>query len=465
MTWGARWFDDMSRTVAEPRSRRVILGGLVGSVFALLPAAASAQDGGQDDREDVCRKGLTTCRTDTRSDPANCGACGHVCPTGQICSGGVCSCPSGLSYCGNLCVNPGTDNYNCGACGHVCPPGKACLRGACVTSCPPGQLVCGDLCVSPGSDNLNCGGCGKACTAGTACVNGVCGGGCPAGQTSCNGQCVDLTTSTQNCGACGTSCPAGSTCRAGVCGAQCAPGQTLCGGVCTDLATDGSNCGGCGRVCPAGSACRAGACAPQCPAGQVICGNTCVNVATDPNNCGGCGRVCSFPNGTGRCVGGVCTIVTCNAGFSDCNGVAGDGCETNISADPNNCGACGRVCGLPNATARCVGGVCTIATCNAGYADCNGNASDGCEINLMSDVRNCGACGNVCSFANASGACVGGVCTIVTCNAGFADCNRFAGDGYEVNLQTDPSNCGACGRACPPGPFGRPGVCTAGVCS
>jgi len=33
---------------------------------------------------------------DVSSDPQNCGACGVVCTGGTVCSGGHCSCPTGL---------------------------------------------------------------------------------------------------------------------------------------------------------------------------------------------------------------------------------------------------------------------------------------------------------------------------------------------------------------------------------
>lgn len=60
----------------------------------------------------------------------------------------------------------------------------------------------------------------------------------------------------------------------------------------------------------------------------------------------------------------------------------------------------------------------------------------------------------------ASSACVGGVCTITACNFGFANCNGTYSDGCEVNLSTDPNNCGSCGHRC----IGTTKNCAAGVC-
>jgi hypothetical protein len=69
----------------------------------------------------------------------------------------------------------------------------------------------------------------------------------------------------------------------------------------------------------------------------------------------------------------------CNAGFSDCDGIEANGCETNINTSVNNCGQCGDPCVLPNANAACVAGQCTIAACLPGFFDCDGNAGNGCE--------------------------------------------------------------------------------------
>jgi hypothetical protein len=51
-----------------------------------------------------------------------------------------------------------------------------------------------------------------------------------------------------------------------------------------------------------------------------------------------------------------------------------------IGSDVNNCGFPGVVCGTrANAVVGCNLGVCNL-TCNAGFADCNGVFSDGCEV-------------------------------------------------------------------------------------
>ena len=69
--------------------------------------------------------------------------------------------------------------------------------------------------------------------------------------------------------------------------------------------------------------------------------------------------------------------------------------------------ACGP-CELPFATPTCADGACAILKCDDGHADCNGDPSDGCEVDT-STPDNCGECGNVCSDTEPvcdQGACV-----------------------------------------------------------
>jgi hypothetical protein len=208
------------------------------------------------------------------------------------------------------------------------------------------------------------------------------------------------------------------------CGVICGFGTLDCNGSANDgcetaIATDANNCGGCGVACSgnniASRTCSNFTCNGACNAGFADCdtnklSNGCeINIGTDPNNCGACGTVCSANNMASRsCGGGVCNGA-CAAGFADCNiNKQVDGCETGVSNDPNNCGGCGFICSNLNMASRtCGSGVCN-GTCNAGYADCNGNKlADGCETNTMNSNSNCGACGNVCS---GSTRCLNGIC-------------------------------------------------------
>src|SRR5262249_55771873 len=88
-------------------------------------------------------------------------------------------------------------------------------------------------------------------------------------------------------------------------------------------------------------------------------------------------------------------------------------------------------------------------TCSDGYADCNSNGCDGCEVNIESDSNNCGGCGTICS---AGDTCQSGAC---------APCSS--------NLQTDSNNCGACGNVCSAGDTCQNGACSTdhggGTCS
>jgi hypothetical protein len=67
------------------------------------------------------------------NDPHNCGSCGHMCKTTEVCSAGTCTatCLTGLQGCSGACVDIKTDNANCGVCGHVCGSGTGCVEGGC----------------------------------------------------------------------------------------------------------------------------------------------------------------------------------------------------------------------------------------------------------------------------------------------------------------------------------------------
>jgi hypothetical protein len=149
----------------------------------------------------------------------------------------------------------------------------------------------------------------------------------------------------------------------------------------------------------------------------------------------------------------------CNPGFGNCDGNAENGCETNLDTSSSHCGTCGNACpARPNATATCSMGECGF-TCNPGYADCDSNPANGCEVNLNESPSHCGRCGNACpARPNATATCHMAMCRL-TCNRGFGNCDGDPTNGCEANLNESPSHCGRCGNACPMGQ-----VCNGGRC-
>lgn len=127
--------------------------------------------------------------------------------------------------------------------------------------------------------------------------------------------------------------------------------------------------------------------------GDDLAAGGCGAPADDVNHCGGCSPCDQIHSAGASCVGGICVYTACRTGFADCNtgGTNADGCETDITSDPQNCGGCGRVCNDTNvAQLHCTSGTCD-SSCNSGFGNCSlppaGNsapyaADDGCESNL-----------------------------------------------------------------------------------
>jgi hypothetical protein len=68
----------------------------------------------------------------------------------------------------------------------------------------------------------------------------------------------------------------------------------------------------------------------------------------------------------------------CNGADDDCDGQIDE--DFDLDTDEANCGACGTVCQLTNASStECIGGDCD-PTCVAGATDCDGDPDAGCEV-------------------------------------------------------------------------------------
>jgi hypothetical protein len=221
------------------------------------------------------------------------------------------------------------------------------------------------------------------------------------------------------------------------------PTQQLCGGACVSTTTDTGNCGACGNGCASGQSCVAGACVTPCSDGQTACGTICVDLQTDAAHCGACDTQCAFAHASATCAAGVCTLGVCDAGYGNCDGNESTGCETDVTSSVDHCGACGSGCAaVANATVSCVNGSCAYA-CEPGFTDCGGACVD-----LQTDANHCGACDTLCPEG---ASCSAGTCA---CPSSTPTVCTYYPDGYNprehcVDTQGDDnSNCGGCGYTC-----------------
>ncbi len=196
----------------------------------------------------------------------------------------------------------------------------------------------------------------------------------------------------------------------------------------------------------------------QCARGLTCCGGACRDTAKDINHCGACLQPCGTANAGAICQAGACRLA-CNAGFGDCNQSAADGCEVALATTAAHCRACNAACSYANAAGVCQAGSCSMGTCTTGYADCDRQAGNGCEVNTATSATNCGACGNACVVPHASPRCVGGACAVGTCDTSYGDCDGEPDGGCESNLRTSSAHCGACGNGCDAGLSCDEGTC------
>lgn len=306
---------------------------------------------------------------------------------------GPTTCTPGQSQC------DGSNLQTCGASGEwhttaVCP--YVCANNACSGVCSPGSMKCDgkttQTCDSNGQwvDGSDCP---------FTCSQGACAGACSPGTTQCNGPTI------QTCDNAGqwtdtNTCP--YVCSGGSCAGSCLPGTSQCNGNSVQTC-DASGQWQSGSACP--FVCVAGACSGSCVPGEKKCSGTSTQTCNSLGQWAGTAACPSAPNSTPTCSGQGTCGTTCQQGFVDCNGNAGDGCETPLGTT-SACLACGNACAAPAfAVPTCTASGCGFS-CTSLRADCNGNSADGCEKDVSSDSKNCGGCGINCH----GNACVSGQC-------------------------------------------------------
>ena len=445
------------------------------------------------------------CEASLKSDKKNCGVCSNHCQTAHVatstCTLGVCnvtSCDSGWSDCdsepSNGCeANLASSVANCGECFGSCyQPGVAnakCINRRCnITSCLANRADCdkdpATGCEADTTSSITCGRCGNNCNSFPQVLSSYCSAGkcvissCLPGYADCdhnssNGCEVDTTNSTDNCRQCGNNCSAlphvkTGSCSASSCSISCAGNYKDCdlnisNGCEVDISSTPTNCGSCGYNCnrlPRVSAtiCNQSSCViNSCALGWSDCdaeaSNGCeANLASNVVACGSCFGSCYQPGvSKADCIHGKCNITKCFANRADCDKDPATGCEADTTS-LYTCGRCGNNCiGLPHVlSSYCSAGKCVISSCLPGYADCDRNSSNGCEVDTTSSKDNCRECGNNCSALPhvKLGFCSASICSLSCAGNNYKDCDLNISNGCEADISNTSANCGSCGYNC-----------------
>jgi len=378
-------FDELTRGLADGRTRRAVLKAMAGGVVAGI---ASVFNSGDPVAAASCRKATEICRKNGDCCSNKCGPPDFTGRSRCVCVTGT-DCPRPSNGCkAATCIN--------GVCGQTdaCTGGQICFQNGCCTPASP-EVTCLNQC---GNVINNCGqtvACDPCCTAndGNCSTNAECCGVC------IDGTCTDAAGPGEICDAT-DDCQSGLTCCDGVCNECCQSNDCTihpndCGsvscdtGVCvTTYETDGTP-----TFVQTDGDCKKDVCNG---AGLIVSISDDTDVFDDGNDCT-----------ANICTGGVVSNPALDAGVicAQNGGVVCDGAGNCVDClIPSDCGT-DTIC----RTWSCVQGACEFADALVGTFVSNEALGD-CEQN------ECDGAGNIVTVAAPDDVPLGGQCNVNTCN-------------------------------------------------
>jgi hypothetical protein len=222
------------------------------------------------------------------------------------------------------------------------------------------------------------------------------------------------------------------------------------------LTMDPNNCGACFNACDYTTTHQEGVCAPDPTSGKPTCspGKCLPGYVTIPGQ-----AACAY-----KCTPTADPTEICDGKDNDCNGVIDDPFGyPNYALDPQNCGACGNVCQLPGAVAKCVAdpktgaGLCAVDHC------INDGTNTYRDPNYTPGTINTVGCLYHCPTASSTST-PGSDCDQMTCAFPMEVCNGLDDDcDFVVDDNLTDTNI-ACASKCPMGQLANcVGQCTAGL--
>jgi hypothetical protein len=463
-----------------------------GLLDSILQCVADACAGVTCDADQACRDGncVKSCAGVTCEDSQKCvdGDCqGSACAT--PCSGNqTCDPTSGKCVVNGPCVANGCgDGRLCdpvsGECGEDpclrthCPTAQVCnsITSQCEARCSGNQVYCDNTCIDPQASRTHCGAsadctgdnAGQSCSSGLVCSLGTCSSNCAQGLLNCGSVCVDPRTSADYCGASadckgtheGTSCTAGLICKAGVCvgdsTTKTTPNKLF-------VATGGGGCAcsvGPGSTTPPGGSSRPLASlllmaaawwlrrsrrlgmwlrllarsAPRALPWLALGGLLLCSGCKLKPLCLDCVEDAGKAGGT--LFGDASMVQPTDSGGPI---LATDGSLPDAATSGDGAAALGDGAVLGDGGVNCN----SIEICNGKDDDCDGKIDEDTDpatsgINIQTDPTNCGACGKVCTIEHAFNICTDGQCAIDRsagssgCDIGFVDLDGDASNGCE----------------------------------
>jgi hypothetical protein len=183
--------------------------------------------------------------------------------------------------------------------------------------------------------------------------------------------------------------------------------------------------------------------------GDKVCFGVCVKTNQTSTGCGDPSCVACDPKNAkasqcqGEATGFTCGYDACKAGYLDCDGNLSNGCETPVGAD--HCGDCGTSCSNTQKP------FCGPDPAHAGAFACLGScpptttACQGACVDTTTSTENCGGCGKLCDQVGFTASCVASKC-VFTCPNGTHAC------GAKCVSAIDTSACGPNCLPCPSDP-------------